>query len=85
VRQDGHDHLALRNVGHNRPPATAWAGHNIHFLARGNVGVAPALGGPCGTTAARSGERGPNTPDRRWSGNRSGGIKLQIWQDGDQE
>ncbi len=23
MRQDGHDHLALRNVGHNRPPATA--------------------------------------------------------------
>jgi hypothetical protein len=47
------------------------------FLARGNVGVAPALAkGPRGTTAARSGERGPNTPDKRWSGNRGGGIKL---------
>jgi len=46
------------------------------FLARGNVAVAPALAGPRGTTAARSGERGPNTPDKRWSGNRGGGIKL---------
>jgi hypothetical protein len=39
------------------------------FLARvraGVVGVAPALAtGPRGTTAARHGERGANTPDRR--------------------
>ena len=47
------------------------------FLARGNVGVAPALAGPRGTTAARNGERGPNTPDRRCNGNRGGGIKLE--------
>ena len=46
------------------------------FLARGNVAVAEALAGPRGTTAARSGERGPNTPDKRWSGNRGSGIKL---------
>ena len=46
------------------------------FLARGNVGVAPALAGPRGTTAARSRERGPNTPDSRCNGNRGGGIKL---------
>ena len=45
------------------------------FLARGNVGVAKALAtGPRGTTEARSGERGPNTPDKRWSGNRGGGT-----------
>ena len=39
------------------------------FLARvraGVVGAAPALAtGPRGTTAARHGERGANTPDRR--------------------
>ena len=46
------------------------------FLARGNVAVAPALAGPRGTTAARNGERGPNTPDKRCKGNRGGGIKL---------
>jgi hypothetical protein len=46
------------------------------FLARGNVGVAPALTGPRGTTAARNAERGPNTPDKRCNGNRGGGIKL---------
>jgi len=47
------------------------------FLARGNVAVAEALAtGPRGTTEARSGERGPNTPDKRWSGKRGGGIKL---------
>jgi hypothetical protein len=47
------------------------------FLARGNVGVAPALAtGPLGTTAARNFERGPNTPDRRCNGKRGGGIKL---------
>jgi hypothetical protein len=47
------------------------------FLARGNVGVAKALAAaPRGTTAARSGDRGPNTPDKRCSGNRGGGIKL---------
>src|SRR5690349_4236712 len=39
------------------------------FLARGNVAVAEALAAARGTTAARSGERGPNTPDKRWSGN----------------
>ena len=32
------------------------------FLARGNVAVTPALAGPRGTTAARSGERGPKRP-----------------------
>jgi len=42
------------------------------FLARANVAVAPALAGPRGTTAARSGERGPNTPDKRWSAERRG-------------
>jgi hypothetical protein len=36
------------------------------FLARG--AVAPSLAGPRGTTAARSGERGPNTPDKRCNG-----------------
>ena len=46
------------------------------FLARGNVAVGPALAGPRGNTAARRSERGPNTPDKRWSGNRGGGIKL---------
>ena len=46
------------------------------FLARGNLGVAPALPVSRGTTVARNGERGPNTPDKRWSGNRGGGIKL---------
>ena len=46
------------------------------FLARGNVGVAKPLAGPRGTTAARNAERGPNTPDKRWNGNRGGGIKL---------
>ena len=140
MRQDGHDHLAVRDVGHNRPPATAMARQNVHqisgwpserrpprppiasenplfssvnlerasllspprrsgddasplatnadassgffivrffFLARGTVGVAPPLAtGPRGTTAARSGDRGPNTPDKRCNGNRGGGIKL---------
>ena len=48
------------------------------FLARGNVGVAPALAtGPRGTTSARNAERGPNTPDKRCNGNRGGGIKLE--------
>ena len=47
------------------------------FLARGNVGVAPALAAARGTTAARNGERGPNTPDKRCNGNRGGGIKLE--------
>ena len=36
------------------------------FLARG--AVAPALAGPRGTTEVRSGERGPNTPDKRCNG-----------------
>jgi hypothetical protein len=40
------------------------------FLARGLVGVAKALAtGPDGTTAARSGDRGANTPDSRCKGN----------------
>ena len=41
-------------------------------FARDNVGVASALAAdPRGTTAARSGERGPNTPDKRCKGNRA--------------
>lgn len=44
------------------------------FLARGNVSVTPAFAtGPRGTTAARSGDRGPNTHDKRCNGNRGGG------------
>src|SRR4051812_35714309 len=49
------------------------------FLARGNVGVANALAtDPRGTTEARSGERGPNPPDKRWSGNLGGGINAAL-------
>jgi len=33
-------------------------------VARGNVAVAEALAAARGTTAARSSERGPNTPDK---------------------
>ncbi|MEP7125819.1 MAG: hypothetical protein ABJE95_33115 [Byssovorax sp.] len=41
-------------------------------FARDNVGVAPALAAdPRGTMATRSGERGPNTPDKRCKGNRA--------------
>jgi len=32
VRQDGHDHLAGRDVGHDRPPATARARENVHQI-----------------------------------------------------
>jgi hypothetical protein len=40
-------------------------------FARGNGGVTPALAtGPLGTTAARSGERGANTPEKRCNGKR---------------
>ena len=60
----------------NGDAASGFFAVRFFFLARDNVGVAPALAGPRGTTAARSGERGPNTPDKRWSGNRGGGIKL---------
>ena len=61
----------------NTDASSSFFAVRFFFLARGNVGVAPALAkGPRGTTAARSGERGPNTPDKRWSGNRGGGIKL---------
>jgi hypothetical protein len=63
------------------PPATngdASSGFfavRFFFLARGNLAVAEALAtGPRGTTEARSGERGPNTPDKRWSGKRGGGT-----------
>ena len=51
----------------------------VFVLARGNVGVPPALAtGPLGTTAARSGERGANTPEKRCNGKRGGGIKAAI-------
>ena len=30
VRQDGHDHLAVRDVGHDRPPPAARARENVH-------------------------------------------------------
>jgi hypothetical protein len=50
------------------------------FLARGNTcdGAPPLATGPLGTTAARNGERGANTPDRRRRGNRGGGIKAET-------
>ena len=31
-RQEGHDHLAGRDVGHDRPPATARARENVHQI-----------------------------------------------------
>ena len=50
-------------------------GVRFFFLARGKVGVAPALAtGPLGTTAARNRERGANTPGSRCNGNRGGGT-----------
>jgi hypothetical protein len=32
VRQDGHDNVALREVGDDRPPPTARAGQNVHQI-----------------------------------------------------
>jgi hypothetical protein len=34
VRQDGHEHLAVRDVSHDRPPPTAPARQNIHPIMR---------------------------------------------------
>ncbi len=44
-----------------------------------SVAVAPALAGPRGIAAARNGERGPNTPDKRCNGNRRRSCGLPGW------
>ena len=66
----------LSPLATNGDAASGFFAVRFFFLVRGNLGVAPALAGPRGTTSARNGERGPNTPDKGCSGNRGGGIKL---------
>ena len=69
--------FSLSPLATNSDASSGFFAFRFCFLARGNVGVAPAFAtGPRGTTAARSGDRGPNTPDKRCNGNRGGGIRL---------
>ena len=61
----------LSPLATNADASSGFFAVRFFFLARGTLGAAPALAGPRGTTAARNAERGPNTPDKRWNGNRA--------------
>ena len=80
MRQDGYDHLAVRDVGHVSPPPTAPARHNIHQRDghppryAGEEGGPRALlrgvaigGGPCGPHRLARRRRAPADAARRAS------------------